>query len=101
MVKAPKTLSAGLHMIMMLTDHDGEELSAHLARVRSKMNFICDLLNAELMETSILSCLDTKQGREQNLITKVRDLNKVIEYYVMNHKLVPLKSREKIKGVEK
>lgn len=79
----------------MLTDLERAELTEQMTSVRSKMNFICDLLHVELMETSILSDLDAKQERERLLVKKVRDLSKIIEYYVMNHKLLPIKSREK------
>jgi len=78
----------------MLTDFERKELSEQIASVRDKMNFICDLLNVELMETSILADLDSKHEREQVLATKIRDLKKVTEYYIMNHKLLPFKSRE-------
>lgn len=78
----------------MLTDFDREQLSDQMASLRSKMNFICDLLSMELLEASIESDPNTKQEREQALERKVRDLQKVTEYYIMNHKLVSLKSRE-------
>jgi len=79
----------------MLTDSEREAIADQMATARSKMNFICDLLNVELMETSILSDQNRKYEREQALVLKVRELNKVVEYYSMNHKLHSLKSREK------
>ena len=79
----------------MLTDFEREQLSDQIASMRSKMNFICDLLSMELLETSIESNPNIKQEREQALDRKVRDLQKVTEYYIMNHKLISLKSRER------
>ena len=79
----------------MLSDSEREAIADQMATTRSKMNFICDLLDVALMETSILSNPDLKHEQEQALVFKVRELNKVIEYYAINHKLLPIKPREK------
>lgn len=56
----------------MLSDSEREAVADQVATARSKMNFICDLLDVALMETSILSNPDLKHEREQAIVFKVR-----------------------------
>jgi CheY-like chemotaxis protein len=84
---------AGIKHILLQKQH--KEIADQLASLRVKAHHVFDRLDAELMESSILSDSKLQEEHKQNLMRKVTELSKSLDALLKNHRTAAHKPADK------